>query len=83
MKTKIGGDNRNLEEIMGKEEFGQMNENGKIFVEYCHTSNLVIGGNLFPHKKIHKSDHMVITRWLHEKPNGPYHYSAKHITYTV
>ncbi|XP_065370932.1 uncharacterized protein LOC135963085 [Calliphora vicina] len=31
-----------------------MTENGELFLEICMNNNLVIGGTLFPHKKVHK-----------------------------
>ncbi|KAJ3590437.1 hypothetical protein NHX12_008388 [Muraenolepis orangiensis] len=48
--AKIGGWNEGYEEVMGKHGVGKMNENGDMFVETCFNNNLVIGGNVFPHK---------------------------------
>lgn len=32
-----------------------MNDNGERFMELCAFNKLVIGGNIFPHKRIHKN----------------------------
>ena len=34
---------------------GQMNENGERFADLCALNQLVIGGSIFPHKRIHKA----------------------------
>lgn len=73
--AKIGGDNTGFEKVMGKHGLGEMNENGERFVDTCALNNLVIGGSVFPHKRIHKAtwaspdrvtenqiDHFCITR---------------------
>ena len=39
---------------MGQQSLGEMNDNGERFVDLCATSNLVIGGSLFQHRRIHK-----------------------------
>lgn len=52
--AKIGSDNRGYEEIMGQQGLGVMNDNGERFADFCATSNLVIGGSFFHHKRIHK-----------------------------
>ena len=39
---------------MGRHGLGTMNENGERFAELCPNNSLVIGGTLFPHKRIHK-----------------------------
>ena len=31
-----------------------MNKNRGLFLDFCHTNNLIIGGSIFPHKEIHK-----------------------------
>ncbi len=53
--AKIGSDNRGYEECMGQQGLGEMNENGERFADLCATNNLVIGGSLFHHKRIHKA----------------------------
>jgi hypothetical protein len=32
-----------------------MNENGEKFADHCGLNNLVIGGSIFAHKRIHKA----------------------------
>ena len=31
-----------------------MNDNGKMFANMCSLNSLIIGGSIFPHKRIHK-----------------------------
>jgi exonuclease III len=72
---KIGRDNWGCEETMGKHGLGEKNENGELLVDLCAANQLVIGGSLFPHKRIHTAtwvstdhrtenqiDHICITR---------------------
>ena len=52
---KIGSDNYGYELVMGRHGEGEeMTDNGERFAELCAFNDLVIGGSLFPHKKIHK-----------------------------
>jgi hypothetical protein len=53
--AKIGADNTGYEEVMGTQGLGQMNENGEMFADLCALNSLVIGGSVFPHKRIHKA----------------------------
>ena len=53
--AKIGTDNTGYEDIMGTHGVGQMNENGERFADLCALNQLVIGGSIFPHKRIHKT----------------------------
>ena len=53
--AKIGMDNTGYEDIMGTHGLGQMNENGERFADLCALNQLVIGGSIFPHKRIHKA----------------------------
>ena len=55
LNSKVGSDNQGYEEVMGQQGLGQMNDNGERFADLCAISNLVIGGTLFPHKRIHKA----------------------------
>jgi hypothetical protein len=53
LNAQVGNNNLGFEEIMGKYGHGRMNENGELFIEWCAANEMVIGGTLFPHKKIH------------------------------
>ena len=52
--AKIGKDNMGCDNIMRTHGLGQMNENGERFADLCALNQLVIGGSIFPHKRIHK-----------------------------
>ena len=52
--AKVGSDNLDIENVMGKHGIGKMNENGELLVELCGLNKLKIGGTLFPHKTCHK-----------------------------
>ncbi|VDP45857.1 unnamed protein product [Schistosoma margrebowiei] len=54
LKAKVGIDNTGYEDIMGRHELGERNENGERFANLCAFNKLVIGGIIFPHKRIHK-----------------------------
>ena len=53
--TKISSINRGFEEVMGQQRLGIVNENGKLFLNMCVINRMVIGGSIFPHKRIHKA----------------------------
>ncbi|VDO55091.1 unnamed protein product [Schistosoma margrebowiei] len=53
--AKVGTDNTGYEDIMGRHELGERNENGERFANLCAFNKLVIGGTIFPHKRIHKT----------------------------
>ena len=53
--AKIGADNTGYDNIMGTQGLGVMNENGESFADLCALNQLVIGGSVFPHKRIHKA----------------------------
>nr|KAG5699266.1 hypothetical protein BaRGS_000468 [Batillaria attramentaria] len=53
--AKIGSDNTGYENTMGTHGLGQMNENGERFADFCALNQLVIGGSIFPHQRIHKA----------------------------
>ena len=53
--AKIGSDNKGLETVMGREGVGERNDNGERFVDFCVSNQLVIGGSVFQHKRIHKA----------------------------
>ena len=54
LTAKVGSDNMNREASMGTHGAGVINENGKMFCDFCASNGLVIGETLFPHKKSHK-----------------------------
>ena len=53
--AKIGSDNTGYEDTMGTHGLGVMNNNGERFADLCANNQLVIGGSIFPHKRIHKA----------------------------
>nr|KAG5695063.1 hypothetical protein BaRGS_032556 [Batillaria attramentaria] len=53
--AKIGSDNTGYEDTMGTHGLGQMNEDGERFADFCALNQLVIGGSIFPRKRIHKA----------------------------
>ncbi|VDP51845.1 unnamed protein product [Schistosoma margrebowiei] len=53
--AKVGTDNTGYEDIMGRHRLGERNENGERFANLCAFNKLVIGGTIFPHKRIHKT----------------------------
>ena len=53
--AKIGQVNIGYEGIMGQHGLGQMNENGERFANICAFNSFIIGGSVFPHKRIHKA----------------------------
>ena len=55
LNAKVGSDNENYEEVMGKHGLGEINDNGDRLLGFCTFNKMVIGGTVFPHKKIHKS----------------------------
>jgi endonuclease/exonuclease/phosphatase family metal-dependent hydrolase len=54
LNAKLGAENEGLEHIMGKHGIGEINENGQKIVDFCADNDLVIGGTIFPHERIHK-----------------------------
>nr|KAG5701806.1 hypothetical protein BaRGS_000796 [Batillaria attramentaria] len=55
IKLNIIQYNTGYEDTMGTHGLGQMNENGERFADFCALNQLVIGGSIFPHKRIHKA----------------------------
>ena len=55
LNTKIGSDNSGYEEVMGTQGLGRINENGEMLADLCAFNNMNIGGNVFPHRRIHKA----------------------------
>ncbi|VDO59134.1 unnamed protein product [Schistosoma margrebowiei] len=55
LNAKVGMDNTGYEDIMGRQGLGERNKNGERFANLCAFNKLVIGGTIFPHKRIHKA----------------------------
>ncbi|VDO80911.1 unnamed protein product [Schistosoma margrebowiei] len=55
INVKVGTDNTGYEDIMGRHELGERNENRERFANLCAFNKLVIGGTIFRHKRIHKT----------------------------
>ena len=55
LNAKVGEDNRNYEQVIEKHVLGEINDNGDRLLACCVFDNLIIGGTIFPHKKIHKA----------------------------
>ena len=55
INAKIGSCNIGYEEVMGTHGLGDMNNNGERFADLCAEHELVIGGSVFPHERIHKA----------------------------
>ena len=53
--ANIGSNNRGYEEVLGRHGIGEMNENGEMFADICAFNILIIGGSVFPHRRIHKA----------------------------
>lgn len=53
--AKIGKVNTGYEEVMGTHGLGEISENAEKFIEMYVLNKLVIGGSIFPHKRIHKA----------------------------
>ena len=77
LNAKIGSDNSGYEKVMGRQGLGKMNENGEMLADFCAFNNMIIGGSVFPHRRIHKAtwvspdhrtenqiDHICIGRWF-------------------
>lgn len=56
INAKIGSDNTGREEVVGKHGGGVINSNGELFGDLCAFISMVIGGSIFPHKRIHKTN---------------------------
>ena len=52
--AKVGSDNTGREQAMGRQGEGEVYANGELFVDMCAFNFMVIGGSIFPHKRIHK-----------------------------
>ena len=54
LNAKIGNNNTNREERMGKFGIGIMNASGERLRDFCSANGFIITGTIFPHKDIHK-----------------------------
>ncbi|XP_071177625.1 craniofacial development protein 2-like [Mytilus edulis] len=72
MNAKIGSDNVGYEDVMGKNGYGVINENGELFRDYCQTNNIVICSSIFQHKDIHN--------YTRTSPDGNIKNQIDHIT---
>ncbi|XP_071176572.1 craniofacial development protein 2-like [Mytilus edulis] len=72
MNAKKGSDNVKYEDVMGKNGYGVINENGELFRNYCQTNNIVVCFSIFQHKDIHKCT------W--KSPDGNIKNQIDHIT---
>ena len=48
---------------MGKHGLGEMSDNRELFADFCSFNKLVIGGSVFPHKKVHKVTRVSPDNW--------------------
>ena len=55
MNAKVGSDNEDMEQVIGKQGMGVRNGNGERLCEFCQMNGYVITGTLFSHKDIHKA----------------------------
>ena len=51
LNAKLGDNNTNREEVMGKFGVGAMNDNGERLCEFCSANGLVITGTKYSHTK--------------------------------
>ena len=54
LNAKVGNNNKNRGEVMGRFGVGIMNDNGERLCDFCSANGLVVAGTIFPHKEIHK-----------------------------
>ncbi|VDP73032.1 unnamed protein product [Schistosoma curassoni] len=71
LNAKVGIDNTGYEDIMGRHGLGERNENEGRFANLCAFNKSVIGGTIFPHKRIHKAT------WI--SPDHTTEYQIDHI----
>ena len=53
LNAKVGNNNTNREEVMGKFGVGVMNDNGERLCDFCNANEFIITGTIFPYKDIH------------------------------
>ena len=68
--AKIGSNNRGYEEVMGTHEIVEMNENCEMFADLCSFNRLIIGGSVFPHRRITRQHgyHQAISNRESDRP---------------
>ena len=54
LNAKVGNNNTNREELMGKFGVGVVNDNGEGLFDFCSANGFIITGTIFPHKDIRK-----------------------------
>lgn len=54
MNVKVGDDNSEMEEVIGRYGLGSRNDNGERLCEYCFINGFVIIGICFFYKDIYK-----------------------------
>ena len=54
LNAKVGNNNTNREEVMGKFGVGVVNDNGERLCDVCSANGFIITGIIFPHKDIRK-----------------------------
>ena len=53
--ANLGTNNRGYEEVMGTHGIGELSENGEKFADIFSFNKLIIGGRVFPHRRMHKA----------------------------
>jgi len=53
--AKIGSDNTGYEEVIGQHGLCVMNDNGDRLADLCALNKLVLGGSVFPHRRLYKA----------------------------
>jgi hypothetical protein len=53
--AKVGNNNKDVENIIGKYGLPHHNDKGDLLIELCGKHCLLIGGTLFPHNDCHKT----------------------------
>lgn len=59
VNTEIGSASKNLEDIMGKHDLGEINKKVELLTNFFANNNYVVGGLLFSHKRIHKVTRLI------------------------
>ena len=55
LNAKVRSNNTSFETVIGKHGVGKMIGNGELFADFCSFNKLVIGGSVFPHRKVCKT----------------------------